>query len=195
MQVAVAGGSGDWLEYSVSQTPAVLPNSPTCEDSQIEAYVNKLGVPELTNSGFESLIKCGGQSILSLATAINSENSDVRGSAAYALGEIRGSLRGRLESPPEMDIAYKWISNILEKRTEVEKNPDVLKILQNYEPIIFRDDHFSSFDKRRGLRVEDTRVRVLRLEDTRDAILAREQASSPLICALPGISKIFPRCL
>ena len=135
-----------------------------CVITKIQESVSNLGTPGLTNADFEALVKCGSQAIPALEMKLNSCNSDVRASAAYTLGNIsKSSYKDHLTVVP-----------IIRKYEELEKNPDVLRILQSY-----------------------TRLSCINCGDVytyKQAVQTQVRASSPIICSLPGIQKIFPRC-
>jgi len=59
-----------------------------CSDEAARRYVNKLGSPELSDSEFNALVACGSQATSPLIKALENEHSEVRASAAYALGQI-----------------------------------------------------------------------------------------------------------
>ena len=127
-----------------------------------EEIIKKLGAPNLTSSDFECLMKDGTEKLPSLALALNSKNSDVRASAAYALGEIG----------VEAHSAQPFF--ILKKREPIENNPEVLRVINSY--------HF------------DACVECWDSITERKKIQFQATASPPMLCSLPGIRRIFPRC-
>ena len=156
--------SDDSFEQRTQPLTIRRPVIEACSDLRIKEYVGRLGTSELSNANFETLVSCGSQSIPDLKTALSSADSNIRASAAYALGEIAVN---------EQDEEAMWI---IRTRETVEDNSDVLHILQSY--------------KGRASSVLDNEFysRIRRYAQS------QASTSSPIICTLPGIQRIFPRC-
>lgn len=169
-----ANSAEDLVKQDKGQAPVVKPALETCNDSQVEDYVHRLGTPELTDAEFEALIQCNNRAILALKTAANSSNSDVRAGTAYILGEI--AVRKR-----NFDAI-----KIIEERRALENNSDILKILNSY----YADGPCGSWlDSIFGTDNTCAPPRIYKR-----AIQLKANTSSPIICSLPGIRSIFPRC-
>ena len=144
------------------QNPTSTIASPPCA-----TYVEKLGTSSLTSADFEELINCGYEAVPLLRSALNSNNSDVRASAAYALGEIA------------LTLGDEQIISVMEAHGRIESNLDVLRILRSYGV----ESSCSPLD---GCGFS--------ADVYRRQIQSQASASSPIICSLPRIRNIFPRC-
>jgi hypothetical protein len=164
LSAVVANGTEDGLKQSVGQSPALQTIPENCNDSQVEKYVNKLGSPDLTDSEFKSLVKCNSKAIPALEKELNNSDSDIRASAAYALGEI--SVRNR------NIMAYRIIENKRNSEQDIHVQA-VLKSYRSYDscPIC------NSFSF-----------------ETIGRVKSQFSSFSPIICSLPGIRNILPRC-
>jgi len=173
--VIPAIGADDLVKQDESQTPVLQPTPETCNESQVEEYVYKLGTPELTDAELKALIQCNSRAILALKIAANSSNSDVRAGAAYILGEIAVSNRN-------FDAI-----KIIEERQALEKNSDILTILNSY----YADGPcFNSMQS-----ILEGKERFCGPSNIyKQAIQSQANTSSPIICSLPGMRSIFPRC-
>jgi Na+-transporting NADH:ubiquinone oxidoreductase subunit NqrC len=171
ISVVIANTAEDGSKQSVSQSPALQPISESCSDSQVKQYVNKLGTPELTDSEFDSLVKCDSKAIPALKMALNNSNSDVRASAAYALGEI--SVRNRNIK------AYR----IIENNQSSEQNKYVLAVLKSYKS-------YDDFPVSCPTCISPPSSSI----ETIGRVKSQFSGFSPVICALPGIRYILPRC-
>lgn len=183
MSVVPANSAEVELIQNVGQSPALQTIPESCSDSKIKKYVNKLGTPELKDSEFESLIKCDSKAIPALNIALNSNNnSDMRASAAYVLGEI--SVRNRNK------IAYK----IIEDSRSSEQDVQVLVVLKSYNSDINfvhmnGKDNCHDFPSGCTMNAHTSEIIV-------EIIRVKSQFSNspPIICSLPGIRNIFPGC-
>ena len=146
-----------------------------CVITKVQEYVSKLGTPNLTNADFEALVKCGDQAVPALSQAFRSENRDTRASAAYALGEI--AVRQNSKSIIRILNAFD------ENKSRFETDPDVLQIINSYRVVGEECDNPFNI-----------RVRCHSGSQVRKLVQAQTIASSPIICSLPGIRTIFPRC-
>jgi hypothetical protein len=184
ISITVANSAEDVLKQNINKSTTLRPMPESCSNSQIKKYVDKLGTLELKDSEFESLVKCDSKAIPALEIALNNSNngnSDMRASAAYVLGEISVYNRNK--------IAYK----IIENSRSSEKDVQVLAVLKSYDSYIdFVDvpDKDSCHDFPAGCHMNahtsEIIVEIIRIKSQR--------RSSPIICALPGIRNIFPRC-
>jgi HEAT repeat protein len=167
------------VKQDESQTPVIKPVLENCNNSQVEEYIHKLGTTELKDAEFEALIHCNSRAILALKTAANSSNSGVRAGAAYILGEI--AVRNR-----NFDAI-----KIIEERRALENDLDVLKILSSY----YADGPCGSVRNIFGFPRIFATSRYCDLPNIyKRAIQSQANISSPIICSLPGIRSIFPRC-
>jgi len=160
-----------------TQPPTIRrPVTEACSDLRIEEYVGRLGTSELSNANFEALVSCGSQAIPALKTALSSKNRNTRAGAAYVLGEIA------VNEQDENAI------RIIETRETIETNSNVLHILQSYEEeqlwVLQRYEEEQSYGV---FNYADT-PRIMR------RVQSQVSTPSPIICTLPGIQRIFPRC-
>ena len=117
-------------------------------------------------------MSCGSQAIPALKTALSSKNSNTRAGAAYVLGEIA------VNEQDENAI------RIIETRETIETNSNVLHILQSYE----EEQLWVWVLQRYEEEQYDYTPRIMR------RVQSQVSTPSPIICTLPGIQRIFPRC-
>lgn len=175
LSMAFASSVSDDSFEERTQPPTIRrPVTEACSDLRIEEYVGRLGTSELSNANFEALVSCGSQAIPALKTALSSKNRNTRAGAAYVLGEIA------VNKQDENAI------RIIETRETIETNSNVLHILQSYEEeqsygglSISSNQYYTSYDNIH---------RIMR------RVQSQVSTPSPIICTLPGIQRIFPRC-
>ncbi|WP_181357592.1 HEAT repeat domain-containing protein [Stenomitos frigidus] len=135
-----------------------------CAVNKIQGYASRLGTSKLTNSDFEALIRCDAQAVPVLSRSLKSDRSEVRASAAYALGEIASKKQN-------------WNAfDTITKHQELEKDLVVLQILKSYRV------------EMQGCGNCSPAPLIVR------KIASRTRVSSPVVCSLPGIRSILPRC-
>lgn len=158
-----------------------------------------LASSDFSGDDFKALVECDDPA--PLITLLNSNDSDVRGIAAYVLGEIFLNIsKSYEESGHKNEIAHKNLVVIREsiwRRESIETNVDVLDILYSLGPMRVDPEVESNCGKVEIICDKDGACTTQITECVALPILEREiqkKASSPVICRLPGIAKIFPRC-
>jgi len=173
LSMAFASSVSDDSFEERTQPPTIRrPVTEACSDLRIEEYVGRLGTSELSNANFEALVSCGSQAIPALKTALSSKNRNTRAGAAYVLGEIA------VNEQDENAI------RIIETRETIETNSNVLHILQSYE----EEQLWVWVLQRYEEGQYDYTPRIMR------RVQSQVSTPSPIICTLPGIQRIFPRC-
>jgi len=219
-----------------------------CSDEAARRYVNKLGSPELSDSEFNALVACGYQATLPLVKALEDDRSEVRASAAYALGQIGSdayaavpNLISALDNP-YLDVralaayalgqigssAGSAIPRLSETLRHPNENPVVrhqaadalrkigteaataaLTLTDEVPPV----DEDWLIEECRSLQtsVEFFRMRLYSVytdcnplglglvslgtsSSNRSSIATQVSTNLPLICRVPGVSSILPRC-
>ena len=232
-----------------SSTPAQVSRSPgtsnahrqtqVCSDEAVEGYVSKLGSSELTDSEFAALAGCGDQAVSALIAALRDDRSEVRASAAYALGQSGSDAYAAVPmltlklTDPYMDVRILSTYSLGQMGSKAEAAiPAITRLYRDS-----REDQEVRDMAKQALRLIGTEeaIQVLNspLEsnaaesscifsrspesfscrgagersyggdgsywgETSDqvatAIQSDVSANLPLVCQLPGIAAIFPRC-
>lgn len=208
-----------------------------CSDEAARGYVNKLGSPELSNSEFNALVACGSQATSPLVMALENEHSEVRASAAYALGQIGSdaytavpTLISALDDPyldvrllaayalgqigsradaavPRLSRTLRHLNEDLDVRNQAA---DALRNIGTEEaiavlrpPTLLRLPNAVPLHRGDGLGEQASLESLwnlpggsLRSDSTsnQSAIASQISTNLPLVCRIPGISSILPRC-
>jgi hypothetical protein len=178
-------------------------NQQACATTAIQKHVLKLGTTGFVSSDLNVLVQCKDKAISVLETALNSKSSNLRASAAYVLGEI--AVKNQ---------SYRAIDSIKERQL-IEKDSVVLQILQSYKVedteeicLTFRCPGSSNSPPANFPVSEPSlsrRASPISLPADfllppsagtvyRGKIVSTTNTSSPIICSLPGIRSILPRC-
>ena len=192
-----------------------------CVDADIERYVLDLGTPKLTNDEFEALVKCGSQAVPSLSHALKSESSDLRVSAIYALGQIGSEAEtavpllievlqdkdsiirataaytlGRIGPKAEEAVPYltKIFKDLDEGETVHARVAQALREIGTKRAIavLTLSNGRSNNSARCGF-LDIHRVRRC-MTSVKLSASVKGSSPSPLVCQLPGIKVILPRC-
>ena len=229
-----------------SSTPAQVSQSPgtsnahrqmqVCSDQAVEGYVSKLGSSQLTDSEFAALVECGNQAVSALVAALRDDRSEVRASAAYALGKIGSEAYAAVPmltlklTDPYMDVrilsvyalgqigskaeaAIPTITSLYRDSREEREVRDMAKqalsLIGTEEAIQVLNSPIESNAAESSNSNYDERVpacifspssssscgdRGATSNQTVAAIQSHASANLPLVCQLPGIAAIFPRC-
>ena len=197
-----------------------------CSAEVARGYVNKLGSPDLSDSEFNALVACGYQATSPLVKALEDDRSEVRASAAYALGQIGSdaytavpTLISALDDP---DLDVRLLAAYALGQIGSRADAAVPRLSRTFRhPNENLDVRDQAADALRKIGTEEATA-VLRLPDevpppSKDwlseqasprtlephvlptsnqlAIASRVRAANRLlVCRIPGISSILPRC-
>lgn len=150
---------------------AISPSQSTannCSAPEAENYFNNIGTPQLANPDFKFLARCSSQSIPLLEKLLNCNDKNIRAKAAYVLGEVM----------KETEIDYRTVNifGIIRAQEAIERDPDVLQILQHT---------ILGFCRKYGFATANA---------IKQKIQSRQKPASRIICSLPKIHRIFPWC-
>jgi HEAT repeats len=207
---------------STNQQPSTneAPNNQACITTKVQEDVSKLGTLGLTNTDFEALVKCGTQAVPALSQALKSDRVEVRASAAYALGQIGQAayaavpnlvmvLRDDSSNDVRAIVAY-TLGRIGSKAEAavpelivIFENPDEDSVVHKQATqALNKIDTQNAFVYRRGflvshgLNVEEDKLPNTDLGAPLSKVGRKVKSStnSPLVCQIPGIKSILPRC-
>jgi hypothetical protein len=203
-----------------------------CTDTKITEYIEKLGTSSLTEAQFQAVVSCGVRSVSALTEALKHNQSEVRSSAAYALGQIGsdayaavpalitaledeyldvrtlaayalGKIGARAEAAvPALGKVYRNPIEAQEVRNTATQalrqvgTEQALAVLSSpVEPIPLINPRGNEIcwqnPRRLGCPLDQSRINS---SQTRVAVKNRVSSNLPLICQLPAINTIFPRC-
>jgi hypothetical protein len=135
-----------------------------CTATKIYSYAKKLGTVDLKESDFNMLVNCGEKAVLTLSQFLKNERAEVRASSVYALGEI-GVRKQNLNA-----------IRIIKEYETYEKDNEVLALMRSYEI------------------TNNSCITCAYSRYIAKSIKSQTIFSSPIICSLPGIRYILPRC-
>jgi len=186
-------------------------NNQACITTKVQEYVSKLGTPGLTNTDLEALVKCGVQAVPVLSQALKSDRAEVRASAAYALGQIGQAAYAavpnlvmilRNDSSDDIRaIAAHTLGRIGSKAEAAV--PRLIAIFKNPdEDSVVHDQAAQALEeigtKEALTTLNEPHFFIGGLDPTSPLSeverWVQSNTNSPLICQIPGIKSILPRC-
>jgi hypothetical protein len=198
-----SGLSLDTSAQSLQNDASCRAASQALKKLQIQEILQKLKI--LSNSSFnvdfEALVACKIPVVVELTRFLDSRNSNVRAISAYALFQIHSELSLEMNQLNTMDFRvpahenlYKnivLIQDAFTKQSSKESDPDVLTILESIHVSELPSTYINESGETivRGPTSSPTPVSGLQKQ-----IVSNAKKSPPIICNLPGIKRILPRC-